>query len=102
MNDWQICGDTILASGIGHLVLLLARLGHHDGAARLYGAVTRGIELDALVPGLDVTISVISEALGDVTFAASRDSGAALSYQEAGEVARGLIQRARDELGKAP
>jgi len=53
-------------------------------------------------PGWTVTISVISEALGDVTFAASRDSGAALSYQEAGEVARGLIQRARDELGKAP
>jgi hypothetical protein len=98
VSDWQICGDTWLASGIGHLVALLARLGHDDGAARLYGAVTRGIELDALVPGLDVTISGLREAMGDAAFSASRDAGAALSYQAAGELARGLIQRARDEL----
>lgn len=102
VNDWQICGDTWLAAGIGHLVALLARLGHHDGAARLYGAVARGIELDALVPGLDVTISAVREAMGDAAFISSRDAGAALSYQAAGELARGLIQRARDELAESP
>jgi tetratricopeptide (TPR) repeat protein len=102
VNDWQICGDTLLAAGIGHLVVLLARLGHDDGAARLYGAVARGIELDALVPGLDVTISAVREVMGDAAFFSSRDAGAALSYQAAGELARGLIQRARDELGGSP
>jgi len=98
VNDWQICGDTLLAPGIGHLVVLLARLGHHDGAARLYGAVTRGIELDALVPGLDGTISAVRQAMGDAAFVSSRDAGAAFSYQAAGEFACRLIQRARDEL----
>jgi predicted ATPase/class 3 adenylate cyclase len=102
VNDWQICGDTWLASGIGHLVVLLARLGHNDGAARLYGAVTRGIALDVLVPELGATISMLREAMGGAPFSASRDAGAALSYQEAGELARGLIQRARDELAEAP
>jgi tetratricopeptide (TPR) repeat protein len=102
VNDWQICGDTFLASGIGHLVVLLARLGYHEGAAHLYGAVTRGIELDALVPGLDVTISAVREAMGDAAFSSSHDAGAALSYPEAGEFARALIQRARDELGESP
>jgi len=98
VNDWQICGDTLLAPGIGHLVVLLGRLGHHDGAARLYGAVTRGIELDALVPGLATAISAVRQAIGDAAFVSSCDAGAALSYQAAGELARGLIQHARDEL----
>ena len=102
VNDWQICGDTMLAPGIGHLVVLLARLGHNDGAARLYGAVTRGIELDAIVPGLDAAIARVREALGDAAFFSARDAGAALSYQAAGELARGLIQRARDELRESP
>ncbi len=78
--------------------MLLARLGDHDGAARLYGAVTRGIELGALVSGLDACISSVREAMGDAAFLSSRDAGAALSYQAAGELARGLIQHARDEL----
>jgi predicted ATPase len=98
VNDWQICGDTLLAPGIGHLVVLLARLGHNDGAARLYGAVTRGIELDALVPGLDVAIATVRGAMGDAAFLSSRDAGSLLSYQAAGELARELIQRARNEL----
>ena len=98
VNDWQICGDTLLAPGIGHLVVLLARLGHNDGAARLYGAVTRGIELDAVVPGLDTAISGVREAMGDATFLSAREAGAVLSYQAAGELARGVIQHARDEL----
>src|SRR3989454_3720671 len=98
VNDWPICRDTALGPGIGHLVVLLARLGHNDGAARLYGAVTRGIELDALVPGLDVAIATVRGAMGDAAFLSSRDAGAALSYQAAGEFARGLIEHARDEL----
>ncbi len=102
VNDWQICGDTFLASGIGHLVVLLVRLGYHDDAARLYGAVARGIELGALVPGLDIARSAMLDSMGDAAFSASREAGAALSYQEAGELARGLIQRARDELREAP
>src|SRR5439155_5767802 len=102
VNDWQICGDTLLASGIGHLVVLLARLGHHEGASQLYGAVTRGLELGALVSGLDACISSLREAMGDAAFLSSRDAGAALSYQAAGELARELIQRARDELGQSP
>src|SRR5438132_491689 len=68
------------------------------GAARLYGAVTRGIELDALVPGLATAISAVRQAMGDAAFVSSCDAGAALSYQAAGELARGLIQHARDEL----
>ena len=64
----------------------------------LYGAVTRGIELDALVPGLATAISAVRQAMGDAAFVSSCDAGAALSYQATGELARGLIQHARDEL----
>jgi predicted ATPase/class 3 adenylate cyclase len=98
VSDWQIAGDTLLGMGVGHLVLLLARLGHTDGAARLYGAVTRSIALDALVPGIDSAITGVRAELGEAAFTAARDAGAAMSYQAAGELARSLIQKARVDL----
>src|SRR5207244_5629339 len=80
VNDWQICGDTLLAPGIGHLVVLLGRLGHHDGAARLYGAVTRGIELDALVPGLVIAISAVHLVMRDGVLVSTCDALVVVVY----------------------
>lgn len=56
------------------------------------------IAFDSLVPGLDVTVSALREAMGDTAFLSARDAGAALSYQAAGELARELIARARVAL----
>jgi predicted ATPase/class 3 adenylate cyclase len=100
VNAWRINGDTMLAEGIAQLAVLLGRLGHHDGAARLYGAVTRGVSLDALVPELDLTVAAAREAMGYTAFRTARDAGAALSYQEAGELACDLITHARAELAR--
>ena len=50
------------------------------------------------VPGLATAISAVRQAIGDAAFVSSCDAEAALSYQAAGELARGLIQHARDEL----
>jgi hypothetical protein len=103
VNAWRINGDTMLAVGIAQLAALLARLGHHDGAARLYGVVTRTISsLDALVPELDVTMTAARETMGDSAFRAACDAGAALSYQAAGELACDLIMHARAELTSGP
>jgi hypothetical protein len=98
VNAWRINGDTILAVWIGHLVVLLVRLGHYHGAAQLYGAATRSIMLDALVPELEAAMSTAREALGDEVFRRARAEGAALSYQAAGELASDLITHARAEL----
>jgi tetratricopeptide (TPR) repeat protein len=98
VNAWRINGDTMLSAGIAQLAVLLARLGHHDGAARLYGAATRGISLDTLVPELDPTMIAARESMGDTAFRTARDAGAALSYQDAGALACDLITHARAEL----
>jgi hypothetical protein len=98
VNAWRINGDTMLSAGMAQLTVLLARLGHRDGAVRLYGAVTRGIALDVLVPELEATMSGAREAMGDAAFRAASDAGAVLSYQEAGELACDLITLARAEL----
>jgi hypothetical protein len=98
VNAWRINGDTVLATGIGHLVVLLARLGHYSGAAQLYGAATRSVLLDALVPELEATMATAREAMGDDAFLGARAAGAALSYQAAGELACDLITHARAEL----
>ena len=52
------------------------------------------------MPGLDGAISAVRQAMGDAAFVSSRDAGAALSYQAAGEFACRLIQRARAELAR--
>jgi predicted ATPase/class 3 adenylate cyclase len=98
VNAWRINGDTVLAVGIGHLVVLLARLGHYHGAAQLYGSATRTILLDALVPELEAAMSTAREALGDEVFRGARDAGAALSFQAAGDLAYELITIARAQL----
>jgi predicted ATPase/class 3 adenylate cyclase len=98
VNAWRINGDTALAVGIGHLVVLLAQLGHYHGAAQLYGAATRTILLDALMPELEATMAIAREAIGDDVFRGARAEGAALSYQAAGDLACDLITHARAEL----
>ncbi len=79
VKAWRVNGDTILLSGIGRLVILLARLGHHEGAARLYGAATREIQLGALVPGLEAEITQLRATMGAEVFDSARAIGAALS-----------------------
>ena len=98
VDAWRISGDTILGAAIGHLVVLLARLGHYDGAARPYGAATRSVVLDIWVPELDASMVAAREAMGDDTFRAARDAGAALSYEAAGDLACELITSARAQL----
>jgi len=101
VNAWCINGDTGLASGIGHLVVLLARLGHYRGAAELYGAATRSVVLDALVPELEATMAATRGAIGDDAFFSARDAGAALTYQAAGDLACELITIARAQLTRS-
>ena len=72
VNAWRINGDTVLAAGIGHLVVLLARLGHYRGAAELYGAATRSVVLDAVVPELEATMATTRDAMGDDAFRGAR------------------------------
>ena len=98
VNAWRISGDTALAQAIGQLVVLLVRLGYYDGATQLYGAVTRSVILDALVPELDAKIAVARDAMGETDFRTARNAGAALSYQAAGELACELISTARTRL----
>jgi hypothetical protein len=100
VNAWRINGDMMLSEGIAQLAVLLARLGHVDGATRLFGAATRVISLVALVPELDRTMAAVREAMGDTAFRAAFDAGAGLSYESAGELACDLITRARAELAE--
>ena len=88
----------ILAAGIGQLVVLLVRFGHLRGAVQLYGAVTRSILLDALVPELEATMAAARASMGSDAFLGARDAGAALSFQAAGDLACELITIARAEL----
>jgi tetratricopeptide (TPR) repeat protein len=98
VNAWRINGDTVLAVGIGQLVVLLVRLGHLHGAVQLYGATTRSVVLDTFVPELKATIAAAREAIGNDAFRSAYDTGAALSYQAAADLACELITSARAQL----
>ena len=103
MESARPASQCTLAVGIAQLAVLLARLGHHEGAARLYRVITRTIpSLDAPVPELNVAMTAARETMGDTAFRAVCDAGAALSYQAAGELACDLITHARAELALGP
>ena len=98
MKAWRVNGDTILLAGIGRLVILLARLGRYEGAARLYGAATREIQLGALVPSLEAEITQLRGNDGREEFDTERGIGAALSYQAAADLATELILTAQAQF----
>jgi hypothetical protein len=78
-------------------VLLLARLGQLEGAARLYGETTREVQI-VNVPSLDVEITQLRATMGSTAFDSARATGAALSYQAAADLAMELIHTARAGL----
>jgi predicted ATPase len=98
-DAWRINGDTMLAAGIAQLAVLVARLGYHDAAARLFGAVTRTISLGALVPDLDAAMTGTRRSMGDAAFESACTEGAALTFDAAGDLALDTIARARNDLG---
>ena len=89
-------GDNYAASGVTELANMLARLGYHEGAARLYGAVSHGAE-SYLAATLSPFIVTVRDAMGSDAFDASYGAGAGLDPATAGELAHRLIAQARAE-----
>jgi predicted ATPase len=91
---WRVNGDTAFAPGMGHLITLLVRLGDHEDAVRLYGAVVRTVTLDALVPDFAAATSEARSHLGGNRFDELAVEGSKLSYQGAGDLALDRIRTA--------
>ena len=88
-------GDFYTRGALGNLVEWSARLGYHDGAARLYGAVTRG-----RWPDPPPEIVTLADTMGDDAFTAAFQAGATLDPRATGELAHQLLTQVRaDHLG---
>lgn len=96
VNTWQIMGDSFAAAGITELANTLARLGYHDGAARVYGAINPGVDPD-MATTLSPFIPAVRQMMGTDAFNDAYDAGTRLSPQAAGELAHQLIAQARAE-----
>ena len=94
VNTWEVMGDLFAATIISELANLLARLGYHDGAARLWGAVAHGASEDEFIvyaPSIPTT----RDAMGPVAFTIAYEAGAALDPRRSGQLAHELIAQAR-------
>jgi hypothetical protein len=85
-------GDFYTRGALENLVEWLARLGYHDGAARLYGANTRGRWTNYPPP----EIVTLADTMGDDAFTAAFQAGATLDARATGELAH---QLRADHLG---
>lgn len=94
VNAWRLNGDTIFLPSLGNLVVILERLGLHDGAARVLGAATREVQLVS-VHGLDDAIEQLRQSLGEAGYATALKAGADLNLQQAADLATELIAAAR-------
>jgi predicted ATPase len=95
VDAWQVMGDIFTQSGMHALTVWLARLGYHDGAARLYGAVTKGYRSDVWTATPEV--STLADALGETALNDAYQAGAALDLRSAGELAHQLLAQVRSE-----
>jgi hypothetical protein len=96
VNTWQIMGDGFAAAGVTELANMLARLGYHDGAARLHGATDPGLDPDKAA-GTIPLMWPERDMMGRDRFNDAYQAGTRLSPQAAGELAHQLIAQARAE-----
>ncbi len=89
VNAWATrMGSTYTTGGIQQVAFWLARLGYHDGAARIYGAGTWGLSFPP-------EILALPELMGESAYTAAFNAGAALDHRSVGELALELIEQVR-------
>jgi tetratricopeptide (TPR) repeat protein len=86
-------GDHYTRSALSFLVIWLARLGYHDGAARLAGAITRG--RPDWWPDPSPEIVTLRDTMGNDAYIAAVQAGAALDPRATGELAYRLLTQVR-------
>jgi len=96
VSTWQIMGDPFATAGITELANTLARLGYHDGAARLHGAINPDADPD-MAATISPLIWPLRDMMGPDAFNDAYQAGTRLSPQAAGELAHQLIAQARAE-----
>lgn len=69
------------------LIVLLARLGHYQAAATLYGTLSGRIDASGVVPAYDDAIAQVRRALGEHVFSNTAERGSAMSLQEVADYA---------------
>ncbi len=89
-------GDYYTRGGLARLAEWLARLGYHDGAARLWGVTYGSFDWINQPP----EVATLPDTMGDEAFSAALEAGAALDPRAAGELAYQLLAQVRaDHLG---
>jgi predicted ATPase len=86
------------------LVVMLAKLGHHQAAATLHGTFAGKIEAAGVVPEHTAAVEQVRAALGDHAFTSASARGAAMSLRQATDfsieqVRLGLASLTSPELG---
>ncbi len=82
------------------LVVLFTRLGQFTAAATLYGSFEGKIDASGVVPQLPEAVETLEKRLGTKTFAAARQSGAAMSLREASNYAFVQVRLGLANLGE--
>ena len=95
---YQATGDTITRTSLNYLATWLARLGYHDGAARLYGAATLGTPIPALSARFP-ELAGLPDVMGADAYSTAFHAGAQLDTRATAELAHQLLARFRaDQL----
>ena len=98
VDAWQTTrGDIYTGRGMGALVNWLARLGYHDGATRLFGALMRGRPPELWINS-PAELVMLPKAMGEAAFVAAFEAGAAMDVRAVAELACTLLAQARHEL----
>ena len=90
VDAWQLTGDRYTTTAMAQLIELLVRLGYHDGATQLVGALPPQF---ADFP----EVLAMREAMDPAAYAKAYEAGAALDRPSAAQLAHQLITQAHTE-----
>ncbi len=98
IDAWQTAmGDIYAARGLGALTTWLAGLGYSEGAARIFGATTKGRPENWMNRPAEVL--ALPDVMGEAAFTEAFEAGAALDIRAAAALAHQLLAQVRHDLG---
>jgi hypothetical protein len=90
----QVFEVLFISHGLGSLIVLFARLGRADAAAKLNGTLSKTFEHNPFVPDLAETLMRLRGVLGDARFDAANRLSAAMALHETYEYAVAQVEQA--------
>ncbi len=95
LEKWSASGDTMIASALVKIALVVTEQGSFSDAVRIYSILSRGVSFDSMVEGLSDALATVRAELGPEAVDEIVRKDSRLTVGEGSVVLREIFERAR-------